>query len=109
MWFLLAACATAPELPAVPLEAAVVGVSDQLRSTAELTDREQALTALAAARAAFESSVEPHLRAEQDPLAVAEAEYGFALVHRAISTGGDARGEVDRLIDRLHPTRLAHR
>ena len=109
MWFFLAACATAPELPAVPLDAAVTGVSDQLRATADLPDRAQALTALAAARASFEATVEPHLRAERDPLDVAAAEYGFARVHRAITSGADPHGEVEILIRRLHPPRLSQR
>jgi hypothetical protein len=109
MWFLFAACAVAPELPSVPLDAAVSSVSDQLRATADAPDREQALTALAAARAEFESTVEPHLRHERDPLDVAATEYGFARVHQAITTGGDARTEIEILVRRLHPPRLAQR
>lgn len=109
MWFLLAACAQAPELPSVPLADAVASVSDHLRATAEVGDRTQALEALAATRAEFEATVEPHLRAERDPLDVAATEYGFARVHQALASGGDARTEIEILVRRLHPPRLAQR
>lgn len=109
MWILLAACAQAPEPPSVPIEDAVASVSDHLRTTAELSDRRQALVALAVARSEFEETVEPQLRRTRDPLDVAAAEYGFARVYRAIEDGGDTRSEVEILLRRLRPPRLANR
>jgi hypothetical protein len=109
MWLILVACASAPEAPSVPLDDALSSVSDALRATVEVQDRTQALTALAAARAEFESTVEPRLRTERDPLDVAATEYGFARVHQAIARGGDARTEVEILVRRLRPPRVAQR
>jgi hypothetical protein len=102
---LLAGCSAAPEAPTVPLEDAVASVSDHLRATGAVTDRQQALTALAAARAEFESQVEPRLRQSRDPLDVAATEYGFARVHRALADGGDAGTEIEILVRRLQPKR----
>ena len=107
----LLGCASAPPEPVVPPELAVEEVVSRLQRAAELaaTDRASARDTLASARVRFEQAVEPNLRQTRDPLDVSAAEYGFARVQHALDAGADPRQEVDILVRRLHPPRLAHR